>query len=206
MPMPAKQIAIGSRFDRWTVLEAASQRRTKAVMWLCRCDCGTTREVSGSALRGGHSTSCGRCRPKAGPVKHGMTGTPLYRKWLSMIGRCTLPSQAGYSRYGGRGIEVCARWREFENFAADMSDSFVPGLTLDRIDSDGNYEPGNCRWVTQKQQMLNTSRNRVLTWSGKSQTVAEWAEELGLNRTTLNVRLHRGWSVARALSTHTGAT
>lgn len=117
-----------------------------------------------------------------------------------MIGRCTLPSQAGYARYGGRGISVCDRWRKFEQFAEDMGESFKPGLTLDRIDVNGDYEPGNCRWATHKEQQRNTTRNRVLTWGGRSLTVAEWAEELGINRTTIGVRLHRGWPVERVLS------
>jgi hypothetical protein len=128
-----------------------------------------------------------------------MSKTPLYKRWLAMVGRCTLPNWAGYPAYGGRGIRVCDRWRRFEAFAEDMGPSFNPRLSLDRIDVDGDYEPGNCRWATQKQQCRNTTVNRILTWHGQSHTVAEWSEIVGINRVTIGVRLHRGWPLDRVL-------
>lgn len=202
MPAKVKAIPPGTKIGLWTVISEGGRSRLGAALWLCQCECGTTREVNGTKLRRGGLISCGLCQPRlGGPPKHGMSGTPLYRRWLSMIGRCTLPSQANYDRYGGRGISVCDRWRKFELFAEDMGESFKPGLTLDRIDGDGNYEPGNFRWATHKEQQRNTTRNRILTWSGRSLTVAEWAEELGINRNTIGVRIHRGWPVERVLGT-----
>jgi hypothetical protein len=151
----------GQRFGRWTVL-ALSEGGHNA-RWLCTCDCGTTRPVTGKSLRGGVSTSCG-CRTRevssARLTKHGhtrgYTETRAYRAWRAMINRCTNPNDESWEYYGGRGIKICRRWRRsFKAFYADMGDP-PPGMTLDRWpNNDGNYEPGNCRWATPKQQRAN---------------------------------------------------
>lgn len=117
-----------------------------------------------------------------------------------MLTRCLNPRSEKWPQYGGRGIAVCQRWQEsFEAFLADMGEP-PPDHSLDRIDNDGPYSPENCRWATNNQQARNKSTNRVLTYQGKSQTLAEWAEELGLPRNTIQTRLRLGWSVERALS------
>ncbi len=124
-----------------------------------------------------------------------------YRTWYRMINRCTRPSSKSYKRYGGRGITICKRWMRFENFLADMG--VRPSLkhTIERKDNEGNYRPGNCCWATYKEQARNRSNNRLLTFKGRTLPVAAWAEEVGLKSGTLWVRLKRGWSVQRALST-----
>lgn len=110
--------------------------------------------------------------------------------WKAMRERCTKPHHPSYPRYGGRGIKVCDRWNSYANFLADMGPQ-PAGLTLDRIDNDGHYEPGNCRWATRKQQAANTSRNVLVTFRGRTECISQWAKELGVGRNTLVARLER---------------
>lgn len=131
--------------------------------------------------------------------RHGLHGTRVYRIWRAMIARCKYPHQDSYKHYGGRGIRVCERWLSFDCFFADMG---MPGdkETLDRIDSNGHYEPGNCRWVDFKTQANNTRRNRRITIGGVTKTLEQWAEHGAINSRTIRNRLEAGWSVARAVS------
>jgi hypothetical protein len=138
-----------------------------------------------------------------GPLTHGHTRggrqSPTYNSWMGMIDRCTKPNHIGYATYGGRGIKVCERWRKFADFLADMGER-PEGKTLDRIDSYGNYEPGNCRWATTSEQMLNRPSNRLLTFEGRTMPITAWAKERGLTLDVLRKRLRLGWSVERALT------
>lgn len=149
---------IGRKFNYLTVIErAANEVRGHSIhaRWLCRCDCGKTITVVSTALRSGRTKSCGHAR---GIVKHRMVGTPEYSTWYGMITRCTNPRQPAYKNYGGRGITVCERWRNsFAEFFTDMGPR-PEGLSLDRINNDGNYEPGNCRWATRREQRLNSRK------------------------------------------------
>lgn len=127
--------------------------------------------------------------------------TAEYRTWRRMIRRCESPKHNRYVRYGGRGIKVCKRWREsFDAFVDDMGPK-PDGLSLDRIDNDGNYEPTNCRWATDEEQNRNRSITRQIAHDGKTQTLPEWAEETGVPWSVLDCRLRKGWTVARALTT-----
>lgn len=137
-----------------------------------------------------------------GRYSHGMNGTPTYRSWQAMLTRCTNSNRAQFKDYGGRGIKVCERWLKFENFLADMGER-PDGTTLDRFpNKDGDYEPGNCRWASRVEQNRNTRSNLQLTFCGKTQLAAQWADELGIKRYTLYARLnHYGWTVERALTT-----
>ncbi|WP_433916931.1 hypothetical protein [Streptomyces sp. NBC_01744] len=162
--------------------------------------------VHGDALRQGRTTSCG-CfhREQLGDRSrtHGQKGTPLYRVWVWMIGRCCNENNASYAYYGGRGITVCPEWRKsFEAFARDVGASFRDGLTIERVDNGGNYEPGNVRWATRQEQARNRRSSRLLTFEGETRTLTEWSERLGLRHQTLQQRLDRsGWTVERALTT-----
>lgn len=134
--------------------------------------------------------------------KHGETHrTKEWRAWNAMIRRCLYPSMQRYSRYGGCGITVCERWRHsFENFLSDMGRAPSASHTLDRIDNDWNYEPSNCRWATRSTQIRNSTKARWITFNGKTQTIGDWARELGINRQTIQMRLDaRKWPVDRAL-------
>ena len=123
-----------------------------------------------------------------------------YNVWAQMLSRCRNPNLKWFHRYGGRGISVCEKWHDFREFYADMGEK-PPGLSIDRIDNDGNYEPGNCRWATKKEQMLNRSVTLTVEYGGRVMPVAELAERHGLSRKLVQARLARGLSVDEALST-----
>lgn len=137
-------------------------------------------------------------------ITHRMTGTRTLSIWKKMRRRCTDPKEHNYARYGGRGIKVCDRWMEsVENFVADMG--LCPdGMTLDRIDSDGNYEPGNCRWATMLTQSRNRTNNVILEHGGRRMCMSEWAVETGIRIGTLWWRHKAGWDAARILTTKVG--
>lgn len=120
-----------------------------------------------------------------------------YATWRNMLQRCERPESPDFSRYGGRGISVCERWHSFAAFLADMG-AKPEGMSIDRIDNDGNYEPGNCRWATKKEQGRNRRTNRKVTFNGETLTPAEWAERLGMSREVMHQRLKR-WSTEEAL-------
>ena len=133
-------------------------------------------------------------------ARHGMTRTTVHNVWCGMRDRCFKPEGKDYQNYGGRGITVCERWLTFENFLEDMG---IPpkGHSIDRIDNDGNYEPGNCRWAPIVVQARNRRTNVLITAFGKTKTVAEWSEVCGLERKTLEYRIRVGWDAERAIST-----
>lgn len=142
--------------------------------------------------------------------KHGMTGTPLWGKWISMIQRCTDTKHHKYPIYGGRGIKISKEWRNFKNFYNDMFASYelhlkkygTKNTTLDRIDNNGNYNKENCRWATQVEQALNRNQKVIITFRGQTKNMSQWADEFGINRPTLHMRIKKyGWSVERALTT-----
>ena len=132
---------------------------------------------------------------------HNGTSTKLYKNWCAMKERCMNPHNKSFRRYGGRGISVCQEWLDFSVFRAwALASGYAEGLTIDRMDNDGNYEPRNCRWVTPREQNRNYSRNRMLTFHGKTQCVQDWAHELGINSTTILFRLRSGKTTEAALS------
>lgn len=125
-----------------------------------------------------------------------------YGSWQSLMQRMVYKSsRKDHALYRGRGIKLCERWRKFENFLADMGPRTQKELTLDRIDNNGNYEPGNCRWATAKEQAANTRSAARLVFKGESLPIAEWARRTGLKRTTIQVRLKAGWSLERIFTT-----
>jgi len=166
--------------------------------WFCRCDCGQTTTVITTNLTKGNTTSCG-CRFRETHVKHGMSNTQVYRAWVQMVRRCENPKDPAFHNYGGRGIKVCERWHDFMLFITDMG-ARPAGFQIDRENNDGNYEPGNCRWVTYKINRNNQRTNRLVTVDGRTQTIAQWADERKLNYRTLNNRINRGWSAEDAIT------
>lgn len=129
-----------------------------------------------------------------------MSRTPPYNVWYAMLQRCENPNAQAYHNYGGRGISVCKRWHSFKNFWADMKSGYRKGLTIDRVDNDGDYQPSNCCWVTRRQQANNCRFNRTVSYNGKTLTLSEWEDETGINQQTIKTRLNYGWSIEKALT------
>ena len=191
----------GQRFDRWLVIDRAYHSKGHGSMWNCRCDCGNSSIVSLSNLRSGASKSCGcilRERGDAGRAAReakGYTGrrSPTAQTWDRMKSRCLLPTNPRYDDYGGRGIKVCDRWLGDDglaNLIADMGERPGPAYSLDRFpDTNGDYEPGNCRWATPKQQASNKRCNTLFTYCGETKTITQWARENGITQSALRYRL-----------------
>ncbi len=180
----------GQRFGEWTVMEKTSKRKV-----LCKCSCGTQKELYRTNLGSGKSKSCGCSR------KTGTEGTKLYNVWASMKSRCANKNHRFYESYGGRGIAVCKEWegdvKTFYDWA--LSSGYKEGLSLDRVDNNGNYEPNNCRWATRLEQHNNKRNNLLITLNGRTCTVAEWARKTGINNRTILSRLRDGWEPEVAL-------
>jgi hypothetical protein len=194
----------GESFGLLTVIAYAGHSSAHRVMWDCACECGEKVTVRVDHLRDGGTQSCG-CRVKRRMATlnrtHGKSNTPLYRVWRGMIQRCEDANSPHFQYYGGRGITVCAEWRNsFEAFERDMASGYRAGLSIDRVDNDRGYSASNCRWATDTQQSRNRRFNRLLTFEGETHCVTEWAELIGIKSTTLSERLRRGWPVERALT------
>lgn len=191
----------GQKFGRLAVIARAGSNSKGNALWLCQCECGKEHIAVGWRLKNGDIKSCG-CYRKEKITKHSMHGTRLYRIWNDINTRCYYEKHKSYNRYGGRGITVCDEWRN--DFAAfyewAMANGYADNLTIDRKDTNGNYEPSNCRWVTMKEQQNNRSNNRRITYNGETLTASQWAEKLGVARSTLTYRLNH-WSIEKALST-----
>lgn len=193
--MPSKLNLAGQRFGRLTVLEEAPRRVTAAghsfTRWACICDCGNVVVTFTNGLRSGHAKSCGCLKVELSStrnLKHGQHGAPVYFAWSTMLRRCTDPKTEGYARYGGRGIRVCERWHDFAAFIADMGQR-PPGMSIERENNDGNYEPGNCRWATRNEQMKNTRANVSITYEGETMILADWARRFKTSGTVIRRRM-----------------
>lgn len=192
----------GKTFGRYAVIERRGSNVRGEPLWLCRCECGAECMVLGRNLRRGHSTGCRRCSG----VKHGHgrpgRQTPEYAAWAQAKNRCRSPSDPQWKHYGGRGIQMCARWADsFEAFLEDMGLRPSSAHSLDRYpDNDGHYEPGNCRWATATQQQANRRNNVLVEFRGRTQCVAAWAREFAIPEHVLRGRVRRGWAMERAVS------
>lgn len=178
--------------------------------WICRCDCGAVKKVCASSIRGRRVASCGcllkekaRERMVARSLTHGMSSSPEHSIWAAMKSRCHNPKSGGYRNYGGRGIAVCERWiNSFENFYSDVGPRPSSNHSIERIDNSRNYEPGNVRWATAKEQARNRRSSAILTFNGISATIAEWSEKTGLTQLQISHRLRlANWSIDRILTT-----
>lgn len=188
----------GKVFGKLTCIRSTERIHGKRA-WECRCECGNTTRVPGSALRSGNTTSCGCIRHW-----HGRGGSRVYYSWTSMISRCEKPSTIGFENYGGRGLYVCPFLKESPNHLAELIGERLHGTTLDRRNNSGNYTCGKCsdciakkqqmnlQWATRKQQGRNRRSNVLITFQGRTQCMMEWAEELGIKYDAIRSRYRKG--------------
>ena len=203
--------AVGDRFGRWTVA-APPVRRGGVLVCPVSCDCGATGMTSTTDLRRGHSKSCGCLSADVTRARSAIPGmmrpdgrrlSPEAVAWRGAKARCRNPGDSRFNSYGGRGIAVCERWlgrQGFAHFLADMGPRPSPGHSLDRIDVNGNYEPGNCRWATKEQQDNNKRATVMVEYDGRMMPAAAWSKELGIKLKTITARVRRGFRGARALA------
>jgi len=200
----AKLIDItGMKFGMLTVVERSEQNtKSREAKWICLCSCGNTTVTRGSKLRNGTVKSCG-CLQRIASIEanttHNHSYSNTYKIWSNMIHRCENPNNRYYYNYGDRGITVCDEWHTFENFLNDMGEK-PKGLTLDRMDNDGNYCKDNCEWTTMRSQSNNTRRNVYIEFDGKRQTIAQWARELNIGYDRLYGNIRRGKTIEQILS------
>lgn len=194
----------GKVFGRLTVIKEAG-RNNSSLLWLCRCECGVEKIIQGNHLKEGKILSCGcymkeksSLRITERNITHGLSKTRFYKIWSEMLRRCFNQNAANYSMYGGRGIKVCDEWKSFEGFYKDMYSGYKKGLSIDRIDVNGNYCKENCRWLDAKGQ----ARNRRNTIFVNGVSLSELCEEKKLDYGIVWQRIHKSkWSVEKALST-----
>ena len=201
-----KDIA-GQKYNSLYVIEFSHKDKRGEAFWKCRCDCGKETVASGYKIRTGHTKSCGceqeKHRKEGFHKSHGMSESKLYIVWLNMKHRCYYKKNSMYKNYGGRGITICNEWLSgFEPFRDwALSSGYKEDLTIERINVNGNYEPDNCTWITEKEQHLNRTNSHYLTAHGKTQTIKEWADETGLKYETIERRVNQfGWSDEKAVT------
>ena len=191
----------GRRFGRLLVIAESGRDKHKNVTWLCRCSCGKEVVKTSGNLVTGHTLSCGCLaseRTSIANTKHGEYGSELYMRWAAMLGRCRSANQ----NYGGRGISVCVDWADFSKFRRwAISNGYRKGLSIERKDVNGNYEPENCEWIAPERQQNNTRRSNWQVIDGREITLADLSRETGVPYKVLHNRIMRlGWDVKRAIS------
>lgn len=189
----------GKTFNRLTVIKRVYRNNSKKVYWKCRCVCGKETTVESSKLKGGYTKSCGclnnenRNRHINELTTHNMSNSKLFEVWCSMRRRCENRKDKAYKWYGAKGVKVCDEWQGeggFQNFYNwSIKNGYKENLSIDRIDFNGNYEPSNCRWITQKEQCNNTSRNIYIDYRGERKTLSELCEMYNLKYGIMHHRI-----------------
>lgn len=199
----------GKRFGKLVVIHRVEDyvhpSGERKPMWLCQCDCGERNSVRSHTLKSGFTQSCGCGMAESGKRKktHGLSKSKTYKAWCSIKNRCYNPRCSKFMHYGGKGIKVCPAWlNSFSQFLKDVGIAPTNKHSIDRINTDGDYEPSNCRWAVQSDQMRNQCRNVKLTHNGITLCIADWADRLGLKRSTVYGRHSKGWPVEKILWNH----
>jgi hypothetical protein len=196
----------GRRFGRLTVIEFDGTKIHHRAYWKCRCECGQVKSICGHDLTTGYTKSCGCLRVNNGYrqlIKHGNSKIKLYYVYQSMKQRCNNKNHHAYKDYGGRGIKVCDEWVSdftvFQDWAIKNGYKENAGLSIDRINVNGNYCPKNCRWAIIDTQSNNKRSNKYLEINGERHSIAEWTKKLGGSASLIHARLRKGWSIEQAL-------
>lgn len=191
----------GQKFGKLTVIQK-TKSKNKRTMWLCKCECGNKKIIGGNELKNGITKSCGcyNLQKLHERKKHGMCNTRLYSIWKCMKYRCYGEKYQETSYYKDKGIKVCDEWLDFNNFYEWAKDKYFDESSIDRIDSNGNYEPNNCRFVDKYVQANNKSNNITIEYKGEAKTLAQWAKEKNINYFSLRNRYLKGWDVERMLN------
>jgi hypothetical protein len=193
--MTIRKDLAGQTFGHWTVL------RYENGTWLCKCECGTERNIPGYTLSSGRSRGCASCGSPLVAKKYSNLHRKTYDIFKAMLQRCYVPNSSGYKHYGARGITVCDHWRySYDNFLRDMGEC-PEEHSIERIDNNHGYGPGNCVWILRGKQNLNKRNNRMVTINDETACLSEWCRNLGLNHQSVRGRLRLGWSEADALLT-----
>lgn len=188
----------GNVYGKLTVIALTECSKFRSSWFECRCECGKRVVVRGSVLLGGGTKACFSCAH----TKHGQSRTVVYRIWTNIKYRCYKEGSQSYHKYGARGITVCDRWlNSFENFIADLGPRPTPKHSVERLDNNSNYEPGNCKWATPKEQQNNTSMCRWIEYDGMTKTLSQWSDVIGVSAQVIGKRLDGGWSIEKSLTT-----
>lgn len=197
---------IGHKFGQLTVLGFAGVDKNRSSMWYCRCECERITRVYSSSLISGKSKSCGCISSEAGRnrIIHGYArnghSTPEYRTWSGMMQRVKNSNSPNFGDYGGRGISICERWEDIDNFIEDMG--IRPnGTSIERINNNGDYCKDNCYWATRTEQQNNRRNNKFITYNGDTKTIAQWENEYKFPVDTIRRRIKYGWTIDEALTT-----
>lgn len=202
---------VGEKFGRLTVISQSGVDSLQKRRWFCQCECGGTANPTTGSLRSGNTKSCGcffaEQRRKTKNRTHGMKKSPEWRAWNRIKQRCLNPTDKAFKDYGARGITVFTPWiKSFESFYAEVGQRPSASHSIDRINNDGNYEPGNCRWATHAEQQRNKRDNVRIHFNGETKTVVEWAEITGISADTIYQRVGRGLPVDKILDLADGRT
>lgn len=201
----------GQKFEKLTVINRIGSNKIRQATWLCQCECGNKIIVTGIDLRRGKVKSCGCIRREnllKKITKHNKSKSKLYKVFIGIKGRCYNKNNYQYKNYGGRGIEVCREWLEdfinFDNWA--MANGYREGLSIDRIDNNGNYCPENCRFVDNTIQQRNKRNNKYLAYNGENLCIADWEKKLNFSQGAIKTRIKCGWTVEQIIETPSNKT
>jgi len=191
----------GKVFGLLTPIKRADVKSKYGTIWIFQCSCGNVVEKVAHRVFKGLTKSCGCYHPPRDISKHGIHGSTIYRIWCGIINRCCNSKNKRWPDYGGRGIALSPLWRNDPlAFANYLGPRPSPSHSVDRIDVNGDYEPGNVRWADRKTQQRNMRSNVVIKFNGESKCLSEWAEIIGIKQSCLAARIRRGWSLERAMS------
>lgn len=195
-------ISVGDSFGRLVVIRQGKLSGRNRY-WICACECGKEKEICYSSLSRGASKSCGCLNSELSSKRkttHGLSKSAAYNVWINMKSRCLNPNNSSFDNYGGRGISICKRWLNFENFYADMGEP-PAAHEIDRIDNNGDYAPSNCKWSTKHEQSENRRTNRIFYYKGEIKTLSQLSRASGISYFTLWARLVTlKWDIDRAMT------